>query len=376
MRSYRQSTYLTGLLIALVCFCLPPAAIWPQGSSTSDGGPISINKCWETASAAPVDGPIASDRETIFIPLTSGGIDAVNVRDGRILWSADLGGKLGSKVLVTDEALYVVSVSSGTAAAGRESAAVRSISKPTGITNWRKPLAFSAQYFLGSVPGGIIAAGNSGQIEFFSSGDGSTIWKMSVPGVISAEPFYANDKMLFGSNQKAVFVLSAANGSILSRTPVKHVPTAVTMSSDGEMIVGDERGNLALYDGNRNLQWNFKNGARISYIEHTKHGILAASFDNFLYLLSSGSGSVIWKRRLPGRLSGQPAVSAELAVASTIADGTAYFMEMESGKLINQLIVDNGETGGSIPLLIDVDTFGFSFPNGVRLFSRNPCHSK
>lgn len=359
------------IMLLVACICVLTGVVSAQEGPEPNGPTITVNKCWETVSAEPINGVLASDREKLYVPLSSGGIQAIDVKDGRSVWSTDLGGELGSEILVTDRALYIVSVNGSSAA--NATAVVRSISKQTGVTNWQEAIPASDRFFLGEVGGGIITISRTGLIELLSFDDGKSIWKASVPGPVSAEPHFSGDRLYIATGQKMLFVLSNTDGHRLYRRSVKFVPTAISTTPDGKLITGDERGNLSLYNTGGDLQWSFKNGARISSVEHTVHGILATSLDNFVYLLSHGSGSVIWKRRLPGRVFGKPAVTEKIAIATTVSDGRAFVMELESGKLINQMTVDNADSGRLLPLLVDDRTFAFALPAEVRLYSSATC---
>lgn len=367
MRSHLGLTQMFRILPVMVCLCLVPSDVRLQDEPASNGTPVPLNKCWETETAEPVSGMIAADSERIYVPVSGGGIQAINVKDGRNAWSAELGGELGSRVLVNGRALYAVSLTGGPAAV------LRSISKQTGITNWSESLPASDKFFLGEAAGGLVVVSENGNIEFRSADNGSVLWRKTIASPVTAEPFFTDGRILVGSGQKVLYMISSADGRSIARKSLKFVPTAISSTIDDRIIVGDERGNLALRDAGGDVQWNFKNGARISNITYTKHGILAVSLDNFVYLLSNRSGSVVWKRRLPGRVFGRPAIDGDTFVATTVADGRAFVMDIESGKLINQAAIDSSDAGGLQPLLIGEHSVVFSLPSEVRLYSSQGC---
>jgi outer membrane protein assembly factor BamB len=266
--------------------------------------------------------------------------------------------------------LYVVTVANS---GSRRFAVVRSLSKQTGVTNWSESLPASIRFFLGATASGLVVVSDSGQIEFRSSENGEIVHQTAVSGPITAEPFFTRDSVLIGTGQKALFVLAGNDGKVVAKKALKFVPTAISVTADEQIVTGDERGNLALRSARGDVQWNFKNGARIAAVGYTKHGILAVSLDNFVYLLSNGSGSVIWKRRLPGRVFGRPAVGGETIVVTTVADGRAFVIDVESGKLVNQLAVEEAENGGLQPILVDQQRLAFALPAEVRLYSSQAC---
>lgn len=56
-----------------------------------------------------------------------------------------------------------------------------------------------------------------------------------------------------------------------------------------------------------------------------------------MYLYSSERKKLIWKKRLPGRVSIKPIVINNIIVVTTIAAPELYFFELQEGNLLNRI---------------------------------------
>jgi outer membrane protein assembly factor BamB len=113
---------------------------------------------------------------------------------------------------------------------------------------------------------------------------------------------------------------------------------------DDDLVWGDDRGNLVRYNLDKNsVYWKFKNGARISSIVAISDGVIAASNDNFAYLISSYYGSVRWKKRLSGRVSYLTVGDGSIAVAETVGEPNATVLNLENGKSVGQASIADDE---------------------------------
>ena len=109
--------------------------------------------------------------------------------------------------------------------------------------------------------------------------------------------------------------------------------------------MGDESGRLYRINGDTGREdWNFRGGGRFESLGIVGSNVLAASVDNFVYLISGSSGDVVWKRRLPGRIFGKPLILDELIFVAIIGDPNLFILEGSSGKITGR-ILSAGELG-------------------------------
>lgn len=355
------------LLSLFFCFTAVITAVSQKAESTPQGTPL--KKCW----TSPVDQAevrqLYSDAVTIYAATSDGKLRGFRRDGGATVWTVEIGGEFVSNIVAAGDDLLIASNTSG----AKRQSTLRSISKQTGIVHWRAEVPFSDRYFLGGVNATELAAvGSAGVVIGVSLENGATSWKADVAEVATT-PSFANGAVLVASSSKRVYSISQAErGRIVLNLETKWKPTAAAFFDGGKFALGDERGNVAAYRSDGSLDWKFKNGARISHLTHTQHGLLAASNDNFIYMLTGNRGGVIWKRRLSGRIALEPVIVAEALFVVTYGDGRGYLIDLEKGRILDQTTASERDF---TPLSVSGSNERISFqtPTGLNLYSTSGC---
>ena len=144
--------------------------------------------------------------------------------------------------------------------------------------------------------------------------------------------------------------------------------TALGQTGDGIRIVGDDRGNVTLFTiGSDKPYWKFKSGGAISQVFEAGDNVIAVSHDNFAYLLAGRNGSVLWKKRMPGRISSASVYGGKYVVLSSFEEHSAIILELSNGKVVGQIPLAGDETvtaieapGRTIFVLSSAAAYGFS----------------
>jgi hypothetical protein len=79
--------------------------------------------------------------------------------------------------------------------------------------------------------------------------------------------------------------------------------------------------------------------------------LLAASLDNFAYLLSL-KGSRIWKRQMPGRISAQPLTIADAALFTPLTSSAGVVLSLRDGRQVNSLPTGEEITTSAAPVAV------------------------
>lgn len=324
----------TSALLFAMASCVAIVSVGAEGRKVPSA--FSYNQCWQRSFPDQAGRQLGVDAGTAYVAFEPAIVKTVDVQHGRDLWSTELGGSVVSNLLVAEKALYIVSGLAGTSEAS-DQRVVRSISKQTGITNWSVPFRSAGRVWVIRTLDTIVAVGESGHIAALAAESGVARWETAISGPLTAEPALAGGRLLLGTAENKLQILSAADGRTLSVLPTKFEPTAVAFVFDGKILAGDERGNLSLFPVNKPAPiWNHKSGARIASIEMTGRGALVASFDNFVYMLSD-AGDVVWKRRLPARPGAASVILGTTALFSSGGDEPLYVVDLSNGRILNQL---------------------------------------
>lgn len=331
-------SYTAGVVLSL---SIAIAAL--PGVTADTGGEHPFQQCWQYK-LDDAGGQVSADGDTVFVSVNPAAIRAFEVKSGRSVWTSDLGGSLISNLLVTDDAIFAVS--GQTSQLPDEKVVFRSLSKQTGITNWTLQLPSDKKVWLGGGNGLVVVVGETGTITAVSTPGRAIRWSAQAGG-LNAEPAVLGGELLVDSVDNRTSVFSMDGGRQTSTFLSKFGATAVSFLFEDKVGIGDERGNTYLFEpGESSPAWTHKNGAKIASIQMTEYGALAASNDNFLYLMSPG-GEVIWKRRLPSRPSIRPVVLGEFAFASASGEKNLYVVNLKSGKFADQITLD-GETVNAV----------------------------
>ncbi len=79
------------------------------------------------------------------------------------------------------------------------------------------------------------------------------------------------------------------------------------------------------------LKWRKRTGAGVEAVVLAGESLLAASLDNFAYLLDL-EGSMLWKKQLPGRISAQPLTVEEAALFTPLSSSAGVVLALTGRK--------------------------------------------
>lgn len=303
----------------------------------------------------------ASDNDHLIIPHSNGRISAVDIRTGHKIWQSELGGKIVASPLIDDfEKKTVYAAAKATKKnvgidSEPESFTLRSISVLTGLTNWRIAIDSADKYFLYNFKDKIIYAGIDGSLACVRKIDGSLVWKTSLRDSLSAEPFFDGETLTVAHAGKIISV-AAANAEILFQADIDSTATSL-LYSGGKLFWGDAKGAVYSYVRQKENKkrfarlWRIQTGGAISAVVFTSRGLLATSFDNFVYLFSPGRGKLVWKKRFAGRIIIKPVVSGELAAVTSVGSADLSVLDLRNGKIVNRFFLINDNSALNSPLL-------------------------
>jgi outer membrane protein assembly factor BamB len=293
---------------------------------------------------------IASDNEqTIFISKDKGKISSVNVQSGQEVWQANLGGIILSKAVVDLNSLYLITKTESDS--NMESYFLWSINITNGVTNWK--IEIKNRSYLSDYKNlkAVIVLNENGSITIFDKKTGKTVW--SIDYKIRASKFFIfSESRAYRLVQNQMDLISLINGAVVLSIDLKTPLTSIYFSNDKMLLSGDTNGNLIFSElASGKIKWQTKVGGYISFIDETSRGFLVSSYDNFLYLFSTNNGKLIWKKRVNGRITEKPLLTAKYAIISSIGDNNTNIIDLKSGKSVNQITTTNGSNFVNTPFL-------------------------
>lgn len=326
------------------------------------------------------DKPVASDNNFhLTISTADGKLKLFETATARLLWTSDLGLKrINSNVVFDETAIYFTTITE--TAGGARNLTLKNINKLTGLANWQTKPAFLSDAPTGapvekvnlSIRGEeITAVGQNGILYVFNKTDGRKIRGGQIGIKQPAAVLYNFDDRLIVETPGSRLSVVSTGGTTLGEIPTEEKVSAA-LSSDSRLIFGDKRGNVFAVDSqNYSAAWKFRAGAGISDISETEYGVMITSDDNFVYLVTSAKGKLVWKRRMPGRVLGT-LVAGSYAIAVSLAQPEADVIELSSGRIVNRLFADadNHLTGY---VFVQNDLLILSTSKGLIAFSPGIC---
>jgi outer membrane protein assembly factor BamB len=292
----------------------------------------------------------AFDNERIYLPLAGGTIIALKAKDGQLYWRSEMGGELSASPVADENAIYVASETVGqpNASAG----ALRALGREGGVTQWLTPLVRPLRGALTISGGKLFAGGSDGRAYAFDKRTGGVLWSIPFALAFDSQPVAKAGKVYIGSEDGTLLALDEATGRLLWRYRTKgaiHGPVAVT---DESVFFGSGDGYVyALSADKGRLKWRKRTGAGVEAVVLAGDAVLAASLDNFAYLLNL-KGTMLWKKQLPGRISAQPLTVQEAALFTPLSSSAGVVLGLKDGKQVNALPTDDELTSSASPILV------------------------
>lgn len=274
---------------------------------------VTITKCW----SYPVEGGLdVAQRDSVNYVARDGGVVEAVSSNGTKVWATELGGTIVSNVEPKFISVFVV-----TAAADGKAPQLRSLSTETGVVKWSAQLRPSKSYRILYFEIGVAVFLDDGSIEDFIASTGER-----------------------------------GNGRI--------VP-------ENETIDGDELGAITRTVGGKE-SWKFRTGGSITKIIETPDAAIAASNDNFIYMITRADGDVRWKHRMSGRITSMTRLGDDLLIASSSDDHGVEILELRKGRLVSRTQWAGEDTVADIEPVDDTSFLVLS-PTSLDRYSINGC---
>lgn len=366
--------WLKALTLVLLCdFALHPQvatrATRSIDTDVSLSQPLTVR--WRYPSDSTLNLTPAADGERIYLPLGGGTLVSLRGRDGQFLWKSELGGEFSAAPAADEHAVYVASeeiISEGET--HRAAGSVRAVGREAGVTLWRHSVSVPVRGALAVSQDKVFAGSSNGTVFALDKKTGNVIWLGQYGRAFSCQPVISGRSVYVGSEDGALFSLDEQNGkpkwrhstSGPVRGPVSVVGDVVYFGSgDGYVYAVDES------DGH--LRWRSRTGAGVQAVAGVAGGLLVASLDNFVYLLSFNRGKRIWKRQLPGRISSQPLTNKDDALFTPLSSDTGVVLALHNGRQVNSLPTGLGSNTAASPILV-AGTVLLTVEHGLLAFSQ------
>lgn len=364
----------SGLKVLILAFLLLCGVASGQDRPESAGSSRSASPaCWLKTFTDRQIFDVIADGSSIYV-LRSGGFLQAVALNGDSLWSAELGGEPVGIVTTKDGPVVLTSQVREDGSKGVEQ--LRLLSRQTGLTMWTVQIAQPPTSGLFGAGDLVVTVGVGGTIVGYRVGSGSVEWAKDLKGTPTAAGIQDKDLYVATAGSRLVDI-SLTDGRMSAESRPSSSITTIYRFPDGLFVKGYDNGRII---GSETLEdessWELRNGARVSSLVGAGGFVIATSFDNFVYALTD-AGNIRWKRRLSGRLTGDPAVGNSVLLVPAANEGSAYALSIKNGKVIDRLKTYNeGEDGRLVVRSLGEDRFVVADSNTLRIYSPQGCGVK
>ena len=330
--------------------------------------PLTIR--WRYESSVTLNLTPAFDSERIYLPLAGGTIVALKAKDGQLYWRSEMGGELSASPVADENAIYVASETTLQANETRSSAGtLRALGREGGVTQWMTPLVKPLRGALTINGGKIFAGGSDGRAYAFDKRTGGVLWSIPFTSSFNGQPVASNGRVYFGSEDGTLLALEEATGKLIWRYRTKGAVRGPVATNRDSVFFGSGDGYVYAVSADRGrLKWRKRTGAGVEAVALAGDAVLAASLDNFAYLLNL-KGSMLWKKQLPGRISAQPLTVEEAALFTPLSSSEGVVLGLKDGKQVNSLPTNDELTSSASPILVG-DAVILTTEHGLLAFAR------
>jgi len=362
---------LCGKFLSVVLCAFSVFATLSPGNATSEfllSQPLTVR--WRYESSVTLNLTPAFDNERIYLPLAGGTIVALKATDGQLFWRSDLGGELSASPVADENAIYVASETVVQANESRASAgALRALGREGGVTLWMTPLVRPLRGALTVSGGKLFAGGSDGRAYAFDKRTGGVLWSIPFNSPFTSHPVAKAGRVYFGSEDGTLLALDEATGRVLWRYRSKGAVRGPVAVAGESIVFGSGDGYVyAVSNDKGRLKWKKRTGGGVEAVVLAGDGVLAASLDNFAYLLNL-KGSMLWKKQLPGRISAQPLTVAEAALFTPLSSSAGVVLGLKDGKVVNSLPTEDELTSSASPIMVG-DAVILTTEHGLLAFAR------
>ncbi len=312
---------------------------------------------WQYLTAGTINLTPAAHDTNVYLPLAEGELVALNTTSGQLLWKTELGGTVSAAPAADERGVYVAN-EAAEADGGRNfyraTGALRLLSQKSGVTLWMHTLPRPIRGALAANATTIFGGSADGRIYAFSKETGELKWLTQYAASFASQPVFSNRQLYIGSEDGTLLVLDEQTGRTLRRYQTRGAVRGPVALANQLILFGSADGYVyAIDEVSGRLRWRMRTGAGVQSVAATADGLVVASLDNFVYLLSYRHGERVWKRLLAGRIAAQPLTSLDSALFVPLGGDACVVLALHDGKTLNSLEVGaDGNTAAS-PIIAD-----------------------
>lgn len=310
---------------------------------------------WQFETVSTLNLTPAAHDNNVYLPLAAGELVALFAATGEFRWKSEMGGTVSAAPVADERGVYVAT-EAAEAADGttfyRATGALRLLSQKSGVTLWMHTLPRPFCGALAANATTIFGGTADGRIYAFSKDTGEIKWQAQFAASFASQPVLREGRLYIGNEDGTLLVLDEQTGQTLRRYQTHGAVRGPVALADTLLCFGSADGYVhAIEETTGKLRWRVRTGAGVQSVAATANGLIVASLDNFVYLLSYRRGERVWKRLLAGRIAAQPLTNADSALFVPLGGDACVVLALHDGKTLNSLEVGTDGNTAASPII-------------------------
>ncbi len=310
---------------------------------------------WQYSTASTINITPTMHETSVYLPLVEGQLVALNAADGTLRWKSEMGGTVSAAPVADERGVYVATEAANTEAGAtfyRATGTLRLLSQSSGVTRWMHTFPRPFRGALTASATTIFGGTADGRIYAFSKETGEIKWLAQFASSFASQPVLSAGRLYIGNEDGLLLVLDESTGQTLKRYQTRGAVRGAVALANELIYFGSADGYVyAIDELTGRLRWRLRTGAGVQAVAPTANGLVVASLDNFVYLLSYRRGERIWKRLLAGRIAAQPLTSADSALFVPLGGDACVVLALHDGKTLNSLEVGVDGNTAAAPII-------------------------
>lgn len=247
---------------------------------------------------------ISENKETIFVPDSSGSLLAINKETGKLIWSKQLGGQILSRPLVTPENILIVTTTSG---------GIIALNSKNGEIIWyqEQPIPDQTLHLTGRpiLAGKYLLTGfANGTLVCFLVKTGEIVWQYQLANYqdskerftdLVSQPLVKENIVIAGDYQGSLVALRLHSGRLIWRHRIASFQNMAL--SEKQFYVVDRFSDIWSFNIENGLMiWhqNLLQGRKITGVNLFGNNLIAADRFGYVHLLDPKTGQLLGRERL------------------------------------------------------------------------------
>jgi outer membrane protein assembly factor BamB len=198
----------------------------------------------------------------------------------------------------------------------------------------------------------IFGGAPDGRVYAVRKSTGELLWAKQLDSQIASQLTVIGSRLYLGAEDGSAYAVEQQTGEVVWRYQTRGAIRGRFAVADDLVYFGSADGYVyAVSEDKGRRRWRSRTGASVQSVLSVRDGLLATSFDNFVYFLSLTNGNRLWKRQLAGRLAAEPLATIDGVLFTPLSGDNGIVLNLKDGKQLNTLPLGVESSSSASPIM-------------------------